>query len=280
MRDSVRYAALAAWLFSLSACGSDVHQVADAAAIDGGAIADAATADAAPPDASTPDASTPDAFVSGPCEVALDGGSECVTGMHCAGGACVADVGVSANASRFYDVDITAPAEFIPLAGAAFHDAFVSGDSLVFVGTDRSDPGELRLFGGIGTLNADGSYTLDDATSFVAAAHGSSGSVTSEPFTFQMKAFGAQQPIVLVDTVITDGAIDAPEGITLLESGKLAGVLTPDNARAVYIQDANLDLFDLINSLEIAPDVDHDSDGTRESWTWSLTFSTVPVWLF
>src|SRR6185436_12051495 len=103
--------------------------------------------------------------------------------------------------------------------------------------------------------------------------------VTSAPFTFQMKAFGAPQPIILLDTVISNGTMASPEGITLVKSGKLSGVLTPENAMNVFIQDANLNLKDLMQALNIAPNVDHDHNGSKESWTMAISFATTPVWL-
>jgi hypothetical protein len=104
--------------------------------------------------------------------------------------------------------------------------------------------------------------------------------MVSAPFTFSFKAFGAPQFIVLVDTVITNGTMDNPEGINLVRSGKLTGVLTPENAQAVFIQDANSSLLELMQSIDIQPDVDRDHNGTKESFTMGVTFETVPAWVF
>jgi len=216
----------------------------------------------------------------GSCVPDSGGGAECGVGTHSEGGTCVPDIDLKGNAARFYDVNLTAPADFIPIANAPFHESFITGENLVFIGTYAPNPSQLRLYGGGGLLNENGSYTLDRAKAYDTAASIATGSLISAPFTFQMKAFGAPQPIVLVDTVISNGTMDSPEGVTLVQSGSLSGVLTPENAMAVYIEDANLSLYDLINTLEIPPDVDHDHNGSKESWTMAISFATIQVWLF
>jgi hypothetical protein len=57
-------------------------------------------------------------------------------------------------------------------------------------------------------------------------------------------------------------------------------VLTPENAQNVYVEAANLTFLELLQSIGTEPDVDHDGDGTKESWRFTLTFATTPVWLF
>jgi hypothetical protein len=208
------------------------------------------------------------------------GGAVCGAGTHSENGTCVPDIALSGNASRFFDVNLTAPADIVGIANGPFHESFLSGENLLFVGAYLPMQGQLRLFGGGGTLQADGSFSLDRTRSFDASATLAGGVISTAPFTFQMQAFGAQMPIILLDTVISNGVIGAPEGVSLLESGKLSGVLTPENAKNVYIESANLDMFDLLNSIDALPDVDHDGDGTKESWNMAITFSTVPVWLF
>ena len=214
------------------------------------------------------------------CVPDTGGGAVCGAGTHSDNGTCVPDIARSGNASRLFDVNLTAPADIVGIANGPFHESFLSGENLLFVGAYVPSEAGLRLYGGGGTLQDDGSFTLDRHTSFDTNAQIVSGMVATAPFTFQMQAFGAAQPIVLVNTVISGGVLDAPEGVDLLESGRLSGVLTPENAHAVYIESANLDMFDLLVSIDAAPDVDLDSDGTKESWTMSITFSTVPVWLF
>jgi hypothetical protein len=216
----------------------------------------------------------------GNCVPDEGGGAECGPGTHSEDGKCVPDVDLSGNASRFYEVNLTDPAAFIPIANGPFHDSFVSGENLVFIGAYAPNATGVRLYGGTGKLEDDGTYTLDHEDAFDTSATGPSGQMVSAPFTFQMRAFGAPQPIVLVDTVITNGSMESPDRIELIQSGQLKGVLTPENAETVYIQDANTNLKDLILALEIAPDTDRDKDGTKESWTMGVSFETVPVWLF
>jgi hypothetical protein len=48
----------------------------------------------------------------------------------------------------------------------------------------------------------------------------------------------------------------------------------------VFIQEANLDFLSLLQAVEAAPDVDRDGNGSKESWTFALSFATIPVWLF
>ena len=226
-----------------------------------------------------PDCGSGTKLVDGTCVPDSSGGAVCGTGTHSENGTCVPNVNKSGNAARFYTADLTDPAAFVPLTNGSFHDSFVTGENLVFIGAYTPTTTTLRFFGGNGSLNADGSYTLDHTKAYDAPASMTGNMATSEPFTFKMKAFGAPQDIILVDTVISNGVVDSPEGVTLVQSGKLSGVITPENARNVYLQDANLSLYDLMLSLEIAPDVDRDGDGVKESWIMGMTFTTQPVWL-
>ncbi len=219
-------------------------------------------------------------LVEGACVPDSGGGAVCGQGTHTLNGTCVPDVDLSGNASRFYTADLTDPEEFIPIANGPFHDSFVTGENLVFIGTYTPSLSILRLYGGGGKLNADGTYTLDHAKSYDTPAEVINGVMQSSPFTFQLKAFGSPEAIVLVDTVISQATMGAPQGITLVQSGKLSGVLTPENAQRVYIQDANQSLFELMGALEIPPDTDHDGNGVKESWVMGLTFTTKPVWVF
>jgi hypothetical protein len=226
-------------------------------------------------------------LVSGECVPDSGGGAECGVGTHSENGTCVPNIDVSGNASRFYDVSLTDPAQFVPITGSSFHDSFVSGDNLLFVGSYAPATNGMRIFGGGGTLNADGSYTLDHAHAYDTTAIGSGTQMSTAPFTFSMKAFGAPQYIVLVDTVITNVVTESPDGVPLVKSGHLSGTLTPENATNVYLQDANSNLYELILSLEIPPTVDYEDshgnpgpDGVKESYTFGVTFETVPVWLF
>jgi hypothetical protein len=74
--------------------------------------------------------------------------------------------------------------------------------------------------------------------------------------------------------------ITRADGAARVDQARLAGVLTPEADDAVYIELANQTLLQLTQSLQVPPDADTDGDGTAESWTWALLFSTSPVWLF
>jgi hypothetical protein len=216
----------------------------------------------------------------GQCIPTDGGGAACGPGTHLEGGTCTADVVLSGNAARFRDVELTAPAEFVNIANAQLHEAFLTGETLVFVGAYRPRQDQLSVFGGGGQLHAGGWYDLDRTSSFDASVTTSAGTFTSQPFTFVMHAFGAVQSIELVDTVISEGTLVSPDGVELVQSGVLSGVLTPTAADRVYIESANQSLYDLMTALQITPDVDQDGNGSKESWTMALRFATEPVWLF
>jgi len=216
----------------------------------------------------------------GACVPDTGGGAVCGEGTHLQDGTCVADVGFSGNAARFYEVSLTAPAAFVNLANGPLAESFRTGENLLLIGAYAPTDSDLRIFGGGGSRNPDGWYALDRREAYDSADTMAGEEFTSAPFTLSLSAFGAPTPIILVDTVITHGTIASPEGVDLVQSGQLAGAMTPEAADAVYIETANQTLLVLTQGLHIAPDVDHDGDGTPESWTVSLTFSTVPVWLF
>jgi hypothetical protein len=208
------------------------------------------------------------------------GGAVCGPGTHSDSGTCVPDITLDGNAARLSDVNLTAPADIVGIANGPFHESFLSGENLLFIAAYQPSANVLRLFGGGGTLRDDGTYALDRASSFDASATFVSDVLQSSSFTFSMSAFGAAEPIVLFDTTVSNGTMESPEGVSLVMSGKLSGVLTPENAQVVYIESANQNMFDLLNGIEAKPDVDRNNDGTKESWTMSITFTTTPVWLF
>jgi hypothetical protein len=216
----------------------------------------------------------------GACVPDNGGGAVCGLGTHIEDGTCVADVGFSGNAARFYDVSLRTPAAFVNLAQGPLAEAFRTGENLLFVGAYAPVEGEVRVFGGGGTRNTNGWFALDRGTSFDAAVTFDGDEFTSDRFTIPFNAFGSSTPIVLVNTIISHGKVSSPEGVELVDSGHLAGVMTPEAADAVYIETANQTLLVLTQGLHIAPDVDNDGDGVAESWLVSLDFATTPVWLF
>jgi len=216
----------------------------------------------------------------GQCVPDQGGGAVCGPGTHLENGTCTADIALSGNAARFYEVSLTAPAAFVSIANGPLQESFRTGETLMFIATYTPRQGEQRVFGGAGSASGSGYYNLDRATSFDTGTLVAGSGFTTDPFTFQLRAFGAAEPIELVGTVISNGTMIAPDGVTLVETGRLAGVLTPAAAQRVYIETANSSLHQLILDLEIPPDVDFDGNGVKESWTMALTFETIPVWLF
>ena len=65
-----------------------------------------------------------------------------------------------------------------------------------------------------------------------------------------------------------------------VNAAKFNGIITPENADALFIDQAGQTLKALLESLGEVPDVDYDMNGTPESYTITATFATVPVWLF
>jgi hypothetical protein len=216
----------------------------------------------------------------GACVPGLGGGGECGQGTHLEEGVCVADVSVPGNASRFYDVHLVDPPEFVDLADPSLHSSFMSGANLAFVGVYEPTASVLHLFGGGGKREDDGSFSLDRSTSFEAQATASAAGLETVPFAFQLNGLGSAMPVRLVDTRVTEAQIDRSSGVALVASGRLSGVLTREAANAVFIDQANTTLLGLLESIGIAPTDDHDGDGIKESWRMTLQFSTTPVWLF
>jgi hypothetical protein len=138
----------------------------------------------------------------------------------------------------------------------------------------------MRIFGGGGARNEGGWYALDRTRAYDAPATFAGGKFSTAPFTLDLSFIGAAEPVTLVEASIREGVVVDEDGIALVESGRLAGVLTPEAAERVYVESANLSLRELLLALEVPPDVDHDDSGSAESWTMALRFSTVPVWLF
>jgi hypothetical protein len=215
----------------------------------------------------------------GSCVPDEGGGATCGDGTHLEGETCVPDIDRDGNASRFFDVNLTSPPSIVEIANAPLRQSFMTGENLVFVGAYQPGNG-LRVFGGVGTRAEDGSYLLDRSSAFDTPCTLDAQELTTAPFIFSMLAFGADEPMVLLDAEITNGAMVSPEGIQLVASGTLTGVLTPENAGAVYIETAGTDLRTLLDGASAAPDVDRDGNGSKESWRFALTFTTVPVWLF
>jgi len=215
----------------------------------------------------------------GLCVPDQGGGATCGTGTHLEANICIADVALGGNAARFYEVALTAPAIYVNLANAQLGESFRSGENLLFVGVYEPNQADLRVFGGNGTRSG-ATYLLDRTRSYDSPIAFVGEKFSTQPFTLALYAFGASQPIMLVDTVMSDATTTSVDGVTMVQAGKVSGVLTPQAADAVYIEQANQTLLQLNRSLRVTPDVDHDGDRTPESWTMALQFTTVPVWLF
>jgi hypothetical protein len=216
----------------------------------------------------------------GACVPQAGAGGQCGEGTHLEEGACVADVSGPGNAARLYDVHLTEPAEFVALADPSLHSAFLSGTNLVFLGVYAPTTDALRVFGGGGTRRMAGTFALDRATAFDAPASETGGRLETEGFVFQLSGFGATTPVRLVDAAVTDAVTSAGAGVIRVASGRLSGVLTPAAADAVFIEQANASLLELLHSIDVPPSEDEDGDGSKESWRMTLEFTTVPVWLF
>jgi hypothetical protein len=228
----------------------------------------------------TPTCGTGTSLENGVCVPDQGGGAVCGQGTHAEGGECVPDLDKRGNAARLADVHLIAPAAIVGLADGPLNQSFATGESLVVLGVYAPGQAALRLFGGGATRGEDGSYRLEATGSFDAPAQLAGELFSTSPFRFAVRVFGADAPLVLLDTRVLDGELVTIDDVPQMRSGRIAGVLTEANAAAVYIESANLDLARVLEAVEAAPDVDADGDGDLDAWTFAISFVSEPVWLF
>jgi hypothetical protein len=211
--------------------------------------------------------------------ISVAGGAQCGAGTHAEGGACVPDLAATANGARFFDVSIDAPTQLAALANFFVSESFRAGNGLLFVAKLEAVPERIRIFGGGGVRNDDGSYALDAADAYDASATRAGDLIATDPFGLRFPAFG-EDPLVLEAAVLSGLAVAVTDGVELVVAGEFSGVITPANAEALYIDVANQTLLDVLDNIGETPDVDHDGDGKAESWRLAGTFTTEPIWLF
>ncbi len=208
------------------------------------------------------------------------GGAECGPGTHADDGACVPDLIASANATRMTRVSNMQPLAFANVATTPINAALSSGDALVFLAVYQPYPEAVRLYGGDGASETDGSFSLAAERAFdIKAAVVAGDSFTSEPFAMYFPVFGST-PLRLENTVLSDVNAPLQNRVPIALTGTLTGVITPENAREVFIELANETLDVVLETIGLEPDTDLDGDGTDESWSFAFDFETEPVWLF
>jgi hypothetical protein len=211
--------------------------------------------------------------------VSVAGGAQCGPGTHAEGGACVTDLAATANGARFFTIALTAPPQLAALANVFIGEAFRTGDSLLLIAKLEAVPDQIRIFGGGGVRNADGSYALAGENSYDTSAARAGDLITTDPFVLRFPAFGAD-PLVLEAATLAQLVVEVVDGVEIVVAGEFAGVITPANAEALFIEVANQTLERVLVSIGETPDADFDGDGTFESWYLKGTFTTEPVWLF
>jgi hypothetical protein len=182
------------------------------------------------------------------------------------------------NSGRLNGGLMLAPPSLATLGSAALSEALRNGNALFFVAFH--DPTGLagRLHGG-GADREGAVYRSAAERAFDAAAVAtSSGLATAAPFRVPFPAIGTSN-LLLEDVVLSEVVVAADGGLALPRSGRLAGVITPAHAEELYIDLAGQTLRSLLESLGEPADVDRDGDGTAESWSLVITFTTEPAWL-
>lgn len=228
-------------------------------------------------------------LLEGSCIPAEGGGDlPCGVGTHAQDDMCLPDVKSSPNAGRFYEVLFTYP-EPLALANDVVAEDFRSGKSLVFMGAYAPTPNVLRLFGGGGARTneddlSDNTFSLAGDLAFDTNTKSLGEDFTTEPFVLKIPLV-ADKPFILLSTVISNGKTDrigdALHPVRVIRSGALSGVMTRTNADDLYIEIVNQTFAELLLGFNVQPDLDYEEpkDGTKESWTISLTFVTEDVQL-
>jgi hypothetical protein len=207
------------------------------------------------------------------------GGAVCGTGTHAEAGVCIADIALAGNSGRLVRATFSAPPTLAPIASTTLTDALTAGDEIVMVSVYEPVPDAIRVFGGAGARNPNGTFQLEPATAFDAPATRAGGLITTAAGPIWFPAFSGGA-LLLEAARMADLTVTTIDGLTIATAGALAGVVTPENAEALYIDIIDTNFLDLLQSIGEKPDVDHDGDGTPESWTLALTFETDVAWLF
>lgn len=210
----------------------------------------------------------------------------CGAMTHLEDGACVGDVDVPGNATRYVELVLTKPQTVDALVNPVVADALASGDMILLTIVLQPTTDELWLAAGPGVVDDEGFFDFTGEFAYETPLIFDPTGFSSDPFTWVIAGL-TDQPIIIVDTVISEGKLDIDSGPRLVTEGKLTGVITPENADMVTLS-PGLTLFDALIGLGVEPDVDRDGvdggedwsiDG-KESWQAVAQFKTVPVWIF
>ncbi len=201
----------------------------------------------------------------------------CGRGAFLDGNTCVPVIGLSGNAGRLVELQITAPA----LLGDLFAldlDGYSTGEILMFVGIHDPLRTTPRLYGGRGVLRPPLIYVLDRAEGFATTATILDRVLDSDPAAFELP-LTIDDSLELVAATVFNAAVVKPDNrVPIIERGEISGVITPDAADRLVVN--GFALRTLFESTNTEPDVDYDEDGTAESWRFTGSFEAEPVWVF
>jgi hypothetical protein len=202
----------------------------------------------------------------------------CGSGTHSQEGICIADVDVAGNAGLFVTLVLTHPKQLGGAVNSVVAAALESGDALILIGAHQPREDDLRIYGAPGRDNLDKTFSLEVEHAYEVAGTAAAAGITSEPFTWVVVGL-TDQPLVFVDTVISEATISITGGARVIDRGTMTGVMTPENAEMVFLV-PDLTLLEGLMVVGAQPDVDRDGDGDPESWEARAEFTTNPVWLF
>lgn len=211
---------------------------------------------------------------------------ECGAMTHLEDGACVGDVDVPGNATRYIEVVLSKPGTVNVVVNPIIADALAAGDMIILTIALQPTTDEMWISAGPGVLDDEGFFDFTGEFAYETPATFDPSGFSTESFTWVIAGL-TDQPIVIVDTVITEGKLDIDSGPRLVMEGKLTGVITPENAMAVTLSPM-LTLLQALVGFGVEADVDWDGvdggedwsiDG-KESWEAIARFRAVPVWNF
>lgn len=184
------------------------------------------------------------------------------------------------EAGRWNDVTVLMPSAFAEVD--PHPEGFRNKTVHMFVATFTTAEGAERVYGGVGgPFHNNGSYLLVKDTIFhVSAARDGAGRLSTSPFDVHF-VLGLGLDLALVDAELTT-MVTTPgaHGSNVIASGDFSAVLTPENADQVYLSPTLTLREFLLLFPGLLPDVDHNQDGTLESWRFKYHFETEVVLLY
>ena len=200
----------------------------------------------------------------------------CGRGSFLSGNTCIPEINLAGNAARLVDLEITEPSVLQDVFAVDL-EGYASGEILMFVGIHDPLGVTPRLYGGSGALQPPLIYILDRTAGFATTVTILDQAMESDPAALELP-LTTNDSLALVAATVSNAELTTYDRMPIVARGEVVGIITPDVADRLTVN--GFTLRTLFSNTGTEASVDHDEDGTAESWRFSGSFEAEPVWVF